>query len=105
MTKFRKLLLIISAAQTQYRSALLCSRLRLDIQHLHEEFRKSPGFYGSIWSCTSAFQSLREFVRDNEPIQRVLGLFFTDILDFYSTVLKLFKLKRVHAKVLPSGEC
>ena len=51
------------------------------------------------------FKAYAHLFAHNEPIQRVLGLFFTDILDFHSTVLKFFKLKRMHAKVLLSENC
>ena len=51
------------------------------------------------------FKAFAQLFAQNDSIQRVLGLFFRDILDFHSTVLKFFKLKRMYAKkVLLSGD-
>ena len=44
------------------------------------------------------FKVYTQLFAQNEPIRRVLGLFFRDILDFHSTALKFFKLKCMHAK-------
>ena len=44
------------------------------------------------------FKVYAQLFAQNEPIQHVLGLFFRDILDFYSTALKFFGLKRMQAK-------
>lgn len=39
------------------------------------------------------FKVYADLFAHNEPIQRILGLFFRDILDFHSTALKFFRLK------------
>ena len=44
------------------------------------------------------FKVYAQLFTQNEPIQHVLGLFFRDILDFHSTALNFFKLKRMHAE-------
>lgn len=41
------------------------------------------------------FKVYADLFAHNEPIQRILGLFFRDILDFHSTALKFFRLKRM----------
>ena len=41
------------------------------------------------------FKAYAQLFKQNDSIQRILGLFFRDILDFHSTVLKFFKLKRM----------
>ena len=46
------------------------------------------------------FKAYAHMFAQNEPIQRVLELFFRDILDFHSTALKFFELKRMYAKNL-----
>ena len=44
------------------------------------------------------FKVYAELFAQKESLRRVLGLFFRDILDFYSTALKFFKSKRGRAK-------
>ncbi len=50
-----------------------------------------------IGAALPHFQDYARLFAQNGPIQRILGLFFRDILDFHSTALKFFKLKRMHA--------
>ena len=61
-------------------------------------FTKVLDSMAQLGAALPDFKTYAHVFAQDEPIQRVLGLFFRDILDFHSTALKFFRLKRMHVK-------
>ena len=50
-----------------------------------------------IGAALPHFKGYAQLFDQNDSVQRVLELFFRDILDFHLTALRFFKLKRRHS--------
>ena len=59
-----------------------------------KSFTKILESMAQIGAALPHFKLYAELFARNETIQRILGLFFRDILDFHSTALKFFRSKR-----------
>ena len=59
-----------------------------------KSFTKILDSIDQVGAALPHFKLYADLFARNEPIQRILGLFFRDILDFHSIALKFFKLKR-----------
>jgi hypothetical protein len=57
-----------------------------------KSFDKLVDVMAQISHSLPAFEKYTELFRGDQPIQHVLCLFYRDILDFYSTLLAIFKL-------------
>ena len=60
-----------------------------------KSFTKVLDSLAQIGAALPQFKAFAQLFRQYTPVQRILELFFRDILDFHLTALKFFKLKRV----------
>ena len=60
-----------------------------------KSFTKVLDSMAQVGAALPHFEAYAHLFAQNGPIQRILGLFFRDILDFHSTALKFFRLKRM----------
>lgn len=59
-----------------------------------KSFSKVLDSMAQIGAALPHFKAYTQLFAQNESVQRVLELFFKDVLDFHLTVLKFFRLKR-----------
>ena len=64
-----------------------------------KSFTKVLDSMAQVGAALPHFKVYAHLFAENKPIQRILGLFFRDILDFHSTALKFFQMKRMHANL------
>ena len=65
-----------------------------------KSFAKVLDAMAQLGAALPHFKAYANLFAQNKPIQRMLGLFFRDILDFHSTALKFFRMKRMPTKML-----
>ena len=59
-----------------------------------KSFTKVLDSIAQVGAALPHFKHYADLFARNKPIQRILGLFFRDILDFHTIALKFFRLKR-----------